>query len=369
MMRNFILVLFYTTTLMAQYPEWGWDSHKFINENAVDFLPQEMAYFKNYKTYLKDHSVDPDMDNNPGYYHYIDIDYYPDFFNGTLPHQWDDFVAMYGYSTAVDNGIVPWVIEDWTDSLTSLLSQGNWNEAMQIAAELGHYIADSHQPLHLTLNYNGYSTGNNGIHSRYESTMMSGRLNLINLPSGQASYWHSPIDSVFGYIEFAYPFVDSIMAADDIAKAQDPFYGSTYYSLLWQNTRHFTNAVMQKAILHLASVWYTAWVDAGSPNTTQIGTVNSHQPSAFTMNVFPNPFNPLVNIELEINKSQYYQISIHNMQGQKIKTIFNGKMPNGLIKHTWDGSNELNQPVSSGTYLLSISSDTYFDSRKIVYLK
>jgi hypothetical protein len=42
-----------------------------------------------------------------------------------------------------------------------------------VAADIGHYVADMHQPLHLTRNYNGQLTGNYGIHARYEGQMIA----------------------------------------------------------------------------------------------------------------------------------------------------------------------------------------------------
>ena len=40
--------------------------------------------------------------------HYIDIDDYPEFFTGTLPHTFDEMVAMYGLNRVEGNGTVPW---------------------------------------------------------------------------------------------------------------------------------------------------------------------------------------------------------------------------------------------------------------------
>ena len=46
--------------MIAQNVEWGWGAHRYINENAVDYLPSEMSFFQDHRQYLKDHSVDPD---------------------------------------------------------------------------------------------------------------------------------------------------------------------------------------------------------------------------------------------------------------------------------------------------------------------
>ncbi|SVD40387.1 uncharacterized protein METZ01_LOCUS393241, partial [marine metagenome] len=51
---------------------WGWETHRYINENAVDYLPSDMGVFENNREYIRLHSTDPDIDDLPGYYHYID---------------------------------------------------------------------------------------------------------------------------------------------------------------------------------------------------------------------------------------------------------------------------------------------------------
>ncbi len=231
----------------------------------MDALPPAMAFFRDYRADLSDHATDPDQGNLPGYYHYIDIDAYPEFFTGTLPHEWDDFIAQYGTSTATDNGIVPWVIDWWMDSLSVLMKTGEWETSLQVAAELGHYVADAHNPLHLTLNYNGQNTGNNGIHSRYESQMVTPHLPEIPPPVNPGVFWVNPPDSIFQWIDVLYPAVAMIMAADDSAAAIDPAYATVYYDTMWSLLDSLTMNAIQSAIRDLASLWYTAWVRADFP--------------------------------------------------------------------------------------------------------
>ncbi len=259
------LVLVCSTVIMARDIQWGWKTHEFINRYAIDFLPAEMSFFKDQADFLSAHSADPDKDDLPGYYHYIDIDYYPEFLQGTLPHSWADITARYGESVVKNNGTVPWVIEEWTEMFSNLMEYGDWNNAWQVAAELGHYVADSHQPLHLTRNYDGQYTGNNGIHSRYETRMMSSYLSAIPIPAGEAIYIDNVLDSVFSYIDDVYPVVDLIMKADDHAHDLDPNEGSLYYETLWDQLDSATIAVVQLSLINLASIWKTAWINAGRP--------------------------------------------------------------------------------------------------------
>ena len=369
MKYKLILSVIFCFNLYAQNVEWGWETHRYINEHAVDYLPAEMSFFQDHRSYLRQHAVDPDTDPLPGYYHYMDIDYYPAFFSGTLPHNWNTMIATYGLSTVEDNGIVPWVVEWWTDSLSTLMASGQWNDAWQVAAELGHYVADSHQPLHLTMNYNGQLTGNNGIHSRYETSMINPHLSQLPLPIGTGIYWTNVIDSVFLYIEDVYPYVDSIMIADDLAYAQDPSYGNTYYNILWYELEQLTTISIQKAILDLASIWRTAWINAGSPSPLGIAENNQNPNHYLLAKAYPNPFNPNVTIQIQLNQREEIDIQIFDINGRKVADLFNGMLYQGVHEFDWNSISDNRIEPPSGTYFVKINSASTSQVIKLLLIK
>jgi len=347
---------------------WGWETHRYINENAVDYLPPEMDFFEDYRDYLRAHSIDPDVDGLPGYYHYIDIDYYPEFFEGTFPHDWDEAVNLYGYNVLIDNGTVPWVIELWTDSLTVLMSTDQWETVWQLAAELGHYVADSHEPLHLTLNYNGQLTGNYGIHSRYETQMINAHLSELPLPDSTSNYWSSVIDSVFRYIEEIYPYVNEIIAADDLAAGQDPNYNSTYYNILWEELDSLTISVIHCAIIDLASIWQTAWINAGS-QTLSFNDKRSI-PYVYVLDQnYPNPFNPMPILRYDLPEDALVNITIYDMMGRQISTLVSSQQTAGFKSVRWNATNDKGAPVSAGLYLYTIEAGQFRQTKKMVLLK
>ena len=364
-MKYFLICLLFCSSLFAQTLRWGWEAHRYINEHAIDYLPPEMSFFQDHRTYIRDHSIDPDTDPLPGYYHYIDIDYYPEFFAGTLPHDLDNLIALYNISIVYNNGIVPWIVEEWTDSLSVLMANGQWDDVWQVAAELGHYVADSHQPLHLTMNYNGQLTSNYGIHSRYETQMLNQYLSQIPLPAQMGEYWPNVIDSVFLYIDETYPYADSIMNADDLASAQDPNYGSTYYSILWQQLEQLTTICIQNAILDLASIWRTAWENAGSPSPLSIQP-NSHNPeSYFLAEAYPNPFNPTTNIKLTVPKSAVVSLKIYNLVGQEVAELVSERLTPGTYEYQWNASG-----FASGVYFYRLETNSGFvQTKKLILIK
>lgn len=350
---------------------WGWGSHRYINEHALDYLPQEMSFFQTQRNFIREHSVDPDQSNNrPGYWHYIDIDYYPEFFDGTLPTAFEDVVALYDYNTVIDQGTVPWAIMIEMDSMSNLMAAGEWEMAWQAVADLGHYVADSHQPVHLTLNYNGQMTGNYGIHSRYETTLINPHLDELPLPEEAADYWESPLDSVFGYIGELYPYVDLIMEADDVASAADPNYNSTYYSMMWNALGEITTDAVHRSIIDLANIWYTAWIDAGSPYPPGLEAQAEHIPMGFTLHQnYPNPFNPQTTIRYQLPQSGSVQLTITDVAGDTVRQY---DLPEqGAGEHTiiWDGRNHSAQPVAAGIYFARLSVKGASGVIKMTYLK
>ena len=249
---------------------WGWMAHRWINGQAFEHLPVEMASFGRWTRAVAAHASDADYrksrDPLEAPRHWIDIDSYPEFTQGRLSHNLDSLRARHGHRLDVyRNGVVPWAIAEVTESLSVAMAAGDWGEAILQAADLGHYVGDLHQPLHTTKNYDGQLTGNDGIHLRYEIDMIRRNLDQLRADSALASYVEDPLEHVFSTIQGTWSYVDSIMAADRQARKKDPIYGDGYYRILWEETGHFTVKQLAQATQILADLWYTAWIDAARP--------------------------------------------------------------------------------------------------------
>ena len=369
-MKRIILTLLITLlTFPNLYGRWGWNSHRFINAAAVNHLPESMSFFQDHRDYLSQHAVDPDTDADPDNYHYIDIDYYPEFFTETLPHIWQDMIDLYGQDTMEDNGLVPWVIEWWLADMTTLMENGNWNDVWQVAAELGHYVGDSHQALHLTLNFNGQLTNNYGIHSRYETQMINPHLNEITFPDSIAHYWESPRDSIFGYIEDIYPIVDLVMEADDRAYQVDPNHNDTYYSMMWSDLGDLTTWSLNRAAVDLASIWYTAWVNAGSPYPAGVSVHELVAPKDHQVHAFPNPFNAEISFVINFDQSANASLKIFDINGNLISTLFQSNFMPGEYAFHWNGTDSNGFSVSSGVYLMELNTSELHRVKKLTLHK
>ena len=88
-------------------------------------------------------------------------------------------------------------------------------------------------------------------------------------------------------------------------------------------------------------------------------------PRTFKINqIYPNPFNPITTIRYSLSYNTDVQISIYDITGRLITTLFNEFQIAGYHSITWDASN-----FSSSIYLLSISSGKFTETQKLVLIK
>src|SRR3982751_3001927 len=153
---------------------WGFFAHQKINYYAVFLLPPQMLiFYKAHIDFIHDHAVDPDkrryMVAAEGPRHYVDLDYYGVWPFDSLPRKWEAAVSRYGEDSLRAHGIVPWWIQTMYQRLVRAFRDRNAESILKISAEIGHYIADAHVPLHACSNHNGQLTGQQGIHGFWES--------------------------------------------------------------------------------------------------------------------------------------------------------------------------------------------------------
>ena len=81
---------------------------------------------------------------------------------------------------------------------------------------------------------------------------------------------------------------------------------------------------------------------------------------------YPNPFNSTASVTFTISVEQFIELSVYNLLGKKISTLYKGEKPPGVYDMHIDGHN-----MTSGLYFvkLSISGNQNSAIRKLVLLK
>jgi hypothetical protein len=358
-------------TIVIILSSWGSVGHRKINQHAPASLPYGMAFLKtSWTILLANHASDADYrkqtDPNESPKHYIDIDDYPEFVqSGKIPMSWDSVTSLHGESFVIDKGILPWATIAAYDTLKNCFQRKDWNKAGLIASDLGHYVADGHMPLHITRNYNGQYSNQNGIHSRYESTMIGNNQNQINYPDDSALFIPNVKSHVFSYLYNNYPYVDSVLYADHVADSiAGGTSGSTYYSALWGDAQNFTIDLFKRASYALAGLIYTAWVEAGSPDMSPSSMEEFSSVHALLGEIFPNPGKGIIHIPVTVRKDNSgMSLEVYNSSGN-LQTVLTNGLIHGSNTLFWDGTG-----YPDGVYYIVLIEGNYKMLKKVVLLK
>jgi hypothetical protein len=160
---------------------------------------------------------------------------------------------------------------------------------LRLSAEMGHYIGDAHVPLHTSENYNGQLTNQNGIHAFWESRIPELFANdEYDFYVGEAVYFEDKAQYFWDIVEHSHQLVDSVLAIEralreEVSKDQqmcfDERLGRTVLTQCEDFARAYQDRMngmvenrMRASILAIGSSWYTAWVDAGQPDLTNLSS-------------------------------------------------------------------------------------------------
>jgi len=265
---------------------WGFYAHRKINRLAVFTLPPEMiGFYKKNIEFITEASVNPDrrrfavVDEAPR--HYIDIDHFGDSAIHTMPRYWREAVEMYTEDTLKAYGTLPWHIQIVYYRLRDAFMVKDPERILSLSADLGHYIADAHVPLHTTENYNGQLSGQEGIHAFWESRLPELFSTEYDFFVGRAEHLTNTQLAAWKAVELSNQHVDSVLVME---KNLTKKFGERKYSFETKGkqtikvySKEFSKAYhdalvrmvekqMRGAIKMTGDFWYTAWVDAGQPD-------------------------------------------------------------------------------------------------------
>ncbi|MBI3884080.1 MAG: S1/P1 Nuclease [Sphingobacteriales bacterium] len=276
---------------------WGFYAHKKINYYAVFLLPPEMlVLYKPNIHFLSEHAIDADKrryavkEEAPR--HYIDIDHYGKYPYAGLPHKWKEAVARFGEDSLIKNGIVPWHIQTMLFRLTAAFKEKNLHKILKNSADIGHYIADAHVPLHASSNHDGQLTNQKGIHAFWEGRVPELLAEKeFDFFIGKAAYIKDPGAFIWARV------LESAKAADSVLNFEKQltkeFGADKKYAfenrngvVIHQYSTAFTTAYneklngmverrMRQSIYAVASFWHTAWVNAGQPDLRSLSKQKS----------------------------------------------------------------------------------------------
>lgn len=287
----FLIVSIVLVILPLDLMSFGFFAHRKINRMAVFTLPPEMLpFYRQHIEYLTERSIDPDRRAHavPGeaQRHYIDIDFYGEEPFEVVPQEWDAAVEKFTNDTLQEYGVLPYHMEVMMRRLTYAFKNKDVDRILYNSAHLGHYIADACTPLHTTLYYNGKTPEQRGIHALWESRLPELFADDYNYFVGRADYiesvrdrtWelveisHNKVDTVYEIYDYLYENMSSDIIYSHEMRGQSfvrPF-SRTFSETFHKEMNDMVERQMRRAVKSVGDFWYTAWVNGGQPDLTEL---------------------------------------------------------------------------------------------------
>jgi hypothetical protein len=286
--------------LLALQPAYGWgrDGHLMINRLAALYLPQDVpAFLRNGEAIDTIEYLGPEPDRwknraeeelsstqSPD--HFIDMEWAD--YAGALPKRRYDFIRALSAAqpahpdiplTPEKVGMQPYQVEEVYERLKSTLrdyrrlvaanqdTRPAETAILFYAGWLGHYVADGSQPLHTTIQYNGWTGPNpNGystahtIHAQFESIYVTANIKPADVaPLVAASRPKALNDEWADYLAYLRHTNSDVEKTYQLEKA------GAFTGAGTAEGKAFTEERLAAGAIELRDLIYTAWLRSGDP--------------------------------------------------------------------------------------------------------
>jgi hypothetical protein len=285
--------------LLAEAPwafAWGNEGHTYINRVAAQKIPSDMPHFlRRAVTEIAYLGPEPDRWRSPSEFalknaqepdHFIDLEQVS--WLDPLPRgRYEFYRKLYEKRAAMTEhrddylpehvGLQPYIVAEVYGRLKSAFRDYRQLQALRqptasvqqaiifYAGWLGHYVGDGAQPLHTTIQYNGWSgpnpngyTTQRGIHALFESSYVAANIR----PAGFEAQVHAPQElhdpfaAYIDYLKHSHQLVEEVY----ILEKAGGFTGKGSHEAF-----EFTNQRLAAGSQMLLNLWYTAWIESAEP--------------------------------------------------------------------------------------------------------
>jgi hypothetical protein len=196
---------------------------------------------------------------------------------------------------------------------------------------------------------------------------------------GQSVGYNIGVNSLFGFSEPCTLFISGLPDPPDSGVFDKPTVIPSDVAALNVFTTTQTN-----------TIWYTLTITAqrmtaksnGLQHSFQVklkvnessdvedGSDNPNAPKTFTLfQNQPNPFNPETRISYYLPKACQVKLTIYNVLGQTVRTLYDGYQNAGIQTLTWDSRGEDGAELSSGIYFYRLQAGDFNQTKKMSLMK
>ena len=298
---GFALVTFTVTESDLAFA-WGNEGHTYINRVATQKIPSSMpSFLRQAEVEISYLGPEPDRWRNPAELalktaqepdHFIDLEriswldplprdryeFYRKLYEkrAASPDHADDYlpehVGLQPYITMEIYGRLKAAFREYRQQLAAHQPTAAVEQAIVFyAGWLGHYVADGSQPLHTTIQYNGWIgpnpsgyTTDRGIHGLFEATYIAANITAKDFAPQVKSPTRltDPFADYMEYLKHSNRLVEQVYilekAGGFTAKGSPAAFA-------------FTTERLAAGSQMLLNLWYTAWLESAAPTPEHLG--------------------------------------------------------------------------------------------------
>lgn len=114
----------------------------------------------------------------------------------------------------------------------------------------------------------------------------------------------------------------------------------------------------------------TIFLEVLEPTDVEDLADNPNAPRSFALfQNHPNPFNPVTQISYQLPQECRVRVTIYNVRGQRVRTLYDGRQGAGTHTLSWDGRDTGGRLLSSGIYLYRLEAGQFHQTRKMTLMK
>jgi hypothetical protein len=193
------------------------------------------------------------------------------------PETWKSFYESLG-KTPREMGLVPFRVaqlyREMVDSMSAATPDPT--RALCAAGVMAHYVGDACQPLHASMLHDGETEADKGVHSAYETAMVTSKRSEMIAGLAKALQDTTPMKNVHNHKEAAAAVVGLMHSTFErlppmtVIKAFRKTQG--HVDPMWEEVGELTIECIAEGCRTLAMIWSSAWAEsgAGAPAAQQI---------------------------------------------------------------------------------------------------
>lgn len=253
--------------LAAPALSWGPEGHREIAEKAIESLRDPLKeFFEDREELLYELLDDPARSRNTAHFFLERYDESP-FWD--VPATRELALRRFSEEEIAENGDALWRLIEAYDALVESFREADFDLVLERASDVAWLVGELAVPPNTSEAGDGQATEQDGLARRFDTQLIEIFADELRVRDSAGVYLDRPHEFMRSLPLKAHIWVDNISFVDAMSRRGVAGYDRFYMDGMWNELGGLVGAVMTDAARDAASLWYTAWVEAGRPEVPE----------------------------------------------------------------------------------------------------